>query len=245
MRIITGLIGLAALCVAGLAAAGSPADGTTAARFDVRLIGVKLGEMTLAGRIGGGDYMVQSTFSTRGIVGAVARAGFDLTARGRVTATGFIPEHYNESIDTGRRASSARLRYRGGVPRITGGTLATAVPDPGEVPLDPAREGGTLDPLTAVFAVLHDQPAATLCQTDVTIFDGARRSRITMTGRAEAGDEVICSGSYRRLAGFSASELKRQTVYPFSVRYGPGGGRMQARQVTVRTTYGKAELLRR
>ncbi len=245
MRVIAGLITITALWAAGLAAAGPPAEGDTTARFDVRLIGVKVGEMTLAGRIVADGYVAQSTFSTRGLIGAVARAGFDLTSRGRVTASRFIPERYDEAINTGSRASSARLRYTGGVPRITGGTLAAAEPDPDQVPLDPAREGGTLDPLTALFAALHDQPAATLCNTDVTVFDGARRSRIKMATRAEIGPEVICTGAYTRLAGFSASELKRQTVYPFSVRYTPGGGRMQAQQVTVRTTYGKAELFRR
>ncbi|UXX84364.1 DUF3108 domain-containing protein [Roseovarius pelagicus] len=176
----------------------------------------------------------------------MTRASFDLKSRGRVTDSRFIPQRYDEQIDTGSRQSTAQLRYSGGVPRITGGTLASAEPDPGETTLDPAREGGTLDPLTAMFAALHDQPRAALCQTDVVIFDGARRSAIRTTARSDIGDEVICTGAYTRLAGFSASELKRQTVYPYTIRFVPGGdGRMQARQLTVRSTYGKAELLRR
>ncbi|RKF16437.1 DUF3108 domain-containing protein [Roseovarius spongiae] len=228
------------------ALAGPPAPGDTVARYDVRLLGVKLGEMTLAGRIGGGAYAVSSQFSTRGIVSALADTGFDLKARGRVTASGFTPQAYDERIDTGSRRSTAQLRYTRGVPRITGGTLASAPPEPGETPLDPSGEGGTLDPLTAMFAALHDRPRADLCKTDVTIFDGARRSAIRTTARADMGAEVLCTGAYFRLAGFTASELKRQTVYPFTLLFAPGGdGRMQARRLTVRTRYGNAELLRR
>lgn len=243
-----GLLALIGLGCLGLGTSGlaAPAEGDTAARFDVRLLGVKVGQMTLAGRIRAGAYVVTSEFSTTGVAGRLARAGFDLSARGKVDARGFVPERYDEYIDTGRRKSSARLRYARGVPRITGGTLASEAPDPGDTPLDPAREGGTLDPLTAMFAALHDQPAEALCRVNVTVFDGARRSEIVMAARSDAGDgTVTCSGTYRRLGGFSARELERQTVFPFTVTYAPGGGRMQARHVSMRSSYGKAELLRR
>ena len=234
------------IALAGMTSAEAPAPGDTAATYDVRLIGVKVGTMTLAGRISDSNYVIASGFSTSGVAGQVARASFDLKSSGRTHAGGFIPARYDEAIDTGRRQSSARLRYRSGVPRITGGTLAQATPDPGEVPLDPGKMGGTLDPLTAMFAAMHDQPATALCKVDVTVFDGARKSSIRMTGRVDAGGgAVICDGVYTRLEGFSQSELDRQTVFPFSVEYAPAGDMMQTQRVTMRSSLGKAELLRR
>lgn len=227
--------------VATVMSLASPAraEGDTAAVFDVRLLGLTMGRMTLAGRIADGAYVVRSDFATTG-VGSIARAAFALSAHGQSTQGGLRPARYSEQIDTGRRQSSAELRYSGGVPRVVGGTLAAE-----EDRLDPSRQGGTLDPLSALFAALRDRPDAALCDVDVILFDGARRSRLAMTTRSEAGPEVTCSGAYTRLDGFSQRELERQTVYPFSVTFAPEGGRMQARRVTVRSSYGNAELLRR
>ncbi len=215
------------------------AEGDTAAVFDVRLLGLKMGQMTLAGRIADGAYVARSEFATTGL-GSIARASFDLAARGRLAQRLFRPASYSERIDTGRRQSTAELRYSGGVPRVVGGTLAAE-----EDRLDPSTQGGTLDPLSALFAALHDRPDAALCDVDVILFDGARRSRLAMTNRREDGTEVTCSGAYTRLDGFSTRELERQTVYPFSVTFAQNGPRMQAQRVTVRSTYGNAELLRR
>ncbi|MBZ8117115.1 DUF3108 domain-containing protein [Roseovarius sp. LXJ103] len=231
--LIAALLGLMAF------APNARAEGDTAAVFDVRLLGLKMGRMTLAGRIADGAYVVRSEFATTG-VGSIARVSFDLAARGGLAQRLFRPISYSERIDTGRRQSSAELRYSGGVPRVVGGTLAAK-----ENLLDPSTQGGTLDPLSALFAALHDRADVALCDVDVVLFDGARRSRLAMTNRSQDGTTVTCSGAYTRLDGFSARELERQTVYPFSVTFAPNGTRMQAQRVTVRSSYGTAELLRR
>ena len=65
-----------------------------------------------------------------------------------------------------------------------------------------------------------------------------------MTSRSEAGGRVTCSGAYTRLQGFSASEMKRQTVYPFTITYAPVGALMQAQTLSVRSSFGTAEMTR-
>lgn len=228
----------------GLMALPPAAKGETRQMaFDVSLLGLPVGRMQFAAEERGGAYAVSSSFAASGI-GALARAGFALSAQGRIRDGALRPLRYDERIDTGRRSSTAQIRYRGGVPRLTGGSVKTeAAADP--TALDPAGQGGTVDPLTGLYAAIRDQPRTALCRLDVVIFDGQRRSGISMTGRSDSGDTVTCTGAYTRLAGFSASEMKRQTVYPFTVTYAPGADMMQATAVTVRSSYGQAAMVRR
>ncbi|QYX57828.1 DUF3108 domain-containing protein [Roseovarius sp. SCSIO 43702] len=225
------------LCLLPLAAQAQE----TRATYDLRLLGIKLGEMRIAGRVGGGSYAAASSYRSTGAVGALARARFSAEVSGTAREGRLSPRRYAEDIDTGRRQSSARLAYAGGTPRVTGGTLAAE-----EDRLDPTTQRGTVDPLTALFAALRTQPRAGLCTLRMVIFDGARRSGFAMTGKAmDPAGRVTCSGQYRRIAGFSASAMRRQTVFPFTVTYAPAGELMQAVAMEMRSSYGKVTLTRR
>ena len=222
-------------------ASAAPAQDARAV-YDVRLLGLPVGKMQLAAREDGGGYAVTSAFATTG-VGRIVDAGFRLSAQGRTTNDGLAPTAYDERIDTGSRRSTVQLRYKGGTPRITGGSVAADVASDPDA-LNPAAQTGTVDPLTGLYGVLRDRPADGLCRYGVIIFDGQRRASLAMTARREAGGRVTCIGAYTRLAGFSASEMKRQTVYPFSVTYAPLGALMQAQALSVRSGYGTAEMTR-
>ncbi|MEB8385822.1 DUF3108 domain-containing protein [Rhodobacteraceae bacterium KMM 6894] len=227
----------------GLMALGASASADTRATFDVRLLGLTLGQMQLNGDERGDAYAVSSAFSTTGL-GRIADASFALTAQGRIRNGALAPQRYDEQINTGDRQSTAQLSYERGVPRITGGTVLTEVEGNANA-LKAADQGGTLDPLSALYTALRDQPRADLCTVDVVVFDGKRRSRIQTSGRADIDDQVRCTGVYTRLKGFSASAMKRQTTYPFSVTYRPAGNVMQAARISVSTNYGTADLKRR
>jgi hypothetical protein len=237
MRRITSWITL------GIIAFGATANADTRATFDVRLLGLTLGQMQLSGDERGDAYAVSSAFATTGL-GRIADASFALIAQGRIRNGALVPQRYDEQINTGDRESTAQLSYRQGVPRITGGTVLAEVQADADA-LNAADQRGTLDPLSALYTALRDQPRADLCAVDVVVFDGKRRSRIQTGGRAETGDQVTCSGAYTRLKGFSASAMKRQTVYPFTVTYRPAGDVMQAVRISVSTNYGMADLKRR
>ena len=229
-----------ALSLACLANA-APAEDARAA-FSVRLLGLPVGKMQFAAREDASAYAVNGAFQTSG-VGRIVDAGFRLSAQGRVADGRLAPTAYDEQIDTGSRRSTVQLRYKSGVPRITGGSAVAEVANDPDA-LDPATQGGTVDPLTALWGALRDRPADGICRYDVVIFDGQRRARLAMTSRSEAGGRVTCSGAYTRLQGFSASEMKRQTVYPFAITYAPVGALMQAQTLSVRSSFGTAEMTR-
>jgi len=212
----------------------------TRATFDLRLLGLKLGEMQIVGRVARGHYTAASSFRSTGVAGALARARFTARSSGRAAPSGLAPRRYSEDVDTGRRQSSARMTYQGGTPRVIGGTLASETDR-----LDPKDERGTLDPMTALFSALRTQPRDGLCDLRATVFDGARRSGFAFTDRqAGAQGQITCSGTYRRLKGFSASELRRQTVFPFAITYAPRGGLMRAETMEMQSSYGKVTLSR-
>ena len=217
------------------------ADDTRAV-FDVRLLGLPVGKMQFAARERGGAYAVTGVFSASGI-GRIANAGFRLSSSGAIRNGALAPAMYDERIDTGSRRSTAEIRYAQGVPKVTGGSVREEIAADANA-LDAARQGGTIDPLTALWGVLRDRPRNGLCRYDVAIFDGQRRSRLAMTGGRTEGGRTTCAGAYKRVAGFSASEMARQTVYPFTVTYVAVGDAMRAQALSVRSTYGTATMTR-
>jgi len=233
---------LAALCTALICTAGAARAEDIRATFDVRLLGLSVGKMQFAAREGAGSYAVNSVFGTAG-VGRIVNAGFRLSSAGSLRQGRLMPQTYDEQIDTGSRRSTASLRYDGGVPRITGGTVVSERAEDPQA-LDVAAQGGTVDPLTALWGVLRDRPAEGLCRYDTLVFDGQRRARLAMTGRSDAGGRTTCTGAYTRIGGFTASEMRKQTVFPFAVTYVPAGAAMRAQTVTVKSGFGLAEMTR-
>lgn len=224
---------------AALCTAPALAQQQWSAVYDVKLLGAKVGEMSVAGNETGNSYSARSRFATVGAVGALKRVRFDLTAKGRKTGHRFAPQSYNENIDDGWRISKMNVGFPGGVPKLLSGTSGSSAP-----PADTSRLRGALDPLTALYAALRDQETGALCRLDADIFDGHRHARFGLTGRTAEGETVTCHGEYRRIAGYSSSG-KRKQRYRVAVQYEPHGALMRATEVRVQTMYGNVLLHRR
>ena len=224
-----------------LAVSDANARQNSGTAYDVSAFGFKVGELRINNRLDAQSYSVAARFSTTGLVGMLRNMGFSMQANGRRKGASFSPLRYRENVNTGRRTSSAQMRYVRGVPSLSGGKVS----DGEAAPLDPARQGGTIDPLTALFMVLRDQPAASLCQLDEQMFDGARRTRILLESKTGAGQAVTCSGRFQRVAGYSDADLTDRGFVPLQVTYAAGpGGAMQAQDVQLQTSYGLIALKR-
>ena len=87
------------------------------------------------------------------------------------------------------RRASRRTRSRPRADRDTdidwedGTPVSVSVEPPRESAPDPAAQAGTLDPVSAGFAVLRDRAGRELCDTTVEVFDGSRRSRLAARRR--------------------------------------------------------------
>ena len=216
---------------------------TETATFDFVVAGLTAGTLTVAGTVDGKGYAVQGKLGSSGLVSFVKKISYRGAASGAHKDGRFRAASYREKADTGDRQSEVELTWSGGVP-----TVVTYKPPgkPKKHDIDPAQQAGTVDPLTAAFAVLKSVEPGQECQVAYAMFDGRRASRIALSGRKVKGDRVTCAGEYRRIAGFSPNEMSTKTRFPFTLTYAPGeDGRMRVVEVATETTFGKAKMIRR
>lgn len=211
--------------------------------FDLVLMGLTAGRLTYEGSVSGGSYAVSGRLQTTGLAALLKQVRYDATARGRVANGVFAPESYTEEANTGKRRSHSVMGYKRGVPQVTQYQPARK---PRSYDIDPASQGGSVDPLTALFATLADVAPGQECRVRLRLFDGRRASLLTTGGRAQAGDRVTCTGEYRRVAGFSPDEMAEKVSFPFTLTYAPqANGTMRVTEVAMQTIYGRGRLVRR
>ncbi|MBD3764632.1 MAG: DUF3108 domain-containing protein [Rhodobacterales bacterium] len=232
---------LAAACA--LAPAGLAADQIDTARFDLVMLGVRAGTLSFQGQDAGGRYTVTGRMESGGVVAVVRKVRYDGRAEGTVAGRSLAPLRYEETADTGRRQSESVMEWTDGVPRVVSYAPARETKD---FDLDPAAQGGTIDPLTAMYAALRDVPEAEACNLSVDLFDGRRRSRVTLGPPTPKDGALLCAGEYRRVAGFPPRDMEEKTRFPFTLRLKPAGdGMMRVVRVEMDTLYGSARLIRR
>jgi hypothetical protein len=226
----------------GLALHG-PVAAQEPAVFDFHLRGIRAGTLSFAGQDGDGRYAVTGRLESSGLVAMIRKVRYDGEVSGRTDGTRFTPERYVERADTGRRQSEAVMEYRRGVPQVKTYNPPREAGDGG---LDPATQGGTVDPLTAMYAALRDVPQGQECNVRLVLFDGKRRSQVVVGPPQPAEGGVACAGEYRRLEGFSEKDMAEKTRFPFTAYLAPDeGGMMRVTQVRMDSLYGKATLTRR
>ncbi len=137
-------MGLRAAAAGLVLAIGLPAQAQQAV-FDFSIRGIRAGTLSFAGDVGDGRYSVKGRLESAGLVGLVRTVRYDGQAEGTHRDDRYIPARYVEKADTGKRQSEAVMDYRRGVPQVKVYNPPRA---PGEG-LDPATQGGTVDPLTA------------------------------------------------------------------------------------------------
>ena len=213
------------------------------AQFDLVMLGFTAGSLQFSGVEEGGRYVVRGVLASGGILAFLRKVSYDARAHGLISDGRYRPAEYSERADTGKRVSEAVMDYPHGVPRVVSYNPPRA---PQKNDVDPATQGGTVDPLTALYATLQDVAPGKECQVTVPMFDGRRSSQLSITAPVVEGDEVTCQGEYRRIAGFSDKDMAEKTRFPFTLTYAPApDGRMRVMLVEMDTLYGKARLVRR
>lgn len=233
------------LLAAMIAALGLPlrAQTTDVMTFDVYISGIKAGVFGISGVEDGGRYSASGKIRSTGLLSLIQEVEFDARATGRVTNGGYVPSTYSETTVSNERTSSAQMEYVAGVPQVK-------VYDPPqerrEGDVDPATQGGTLDPMTAIFALVRSKSRDEVCDLDVFLFDGRRRSQVVTNTPQADGDTIECSGALRRVAGYSRRELERRSQFPFEMTYERNAaGTYDVTRVSVQTLLGRATLRRR
>lgn len=219
------------------------AQGSEQGIFDIYLRGVKAAQLGYSAVEQGGRYSAAAKLQTSGLIGWLRTVSYDAKSQGVISGREFRPSLYEEARNNDGEVRKARMAYRAGVPQ---GRELDPPRAQSELALDPAKQGGTLDVMTAIYAVLGAQPRDEVCQVDEHLFDGIRRSRITLGSPQVEGDTIRCTAEYRRIGGFKPDEMAERTVFPFQLTYEPAGdGKWHATRVDMETTYGRGSMVRR
>lgn len=219
------------------------ADQSDRIVFDVVLKGIKAGELAIDGKIADGAYAANGVVRTTGLAGMIKKIRYDATASGRFAKGRFTPRAVEVASQRGDDRSKNTMIYKNGTP-------ASVSHEPPRVPrptdVDPAQQSGTIDPLTALYAVLRDVDRSEACTLNVTMFDGVRRSQVALSAPQVQGEGVVCSGEYRRIAGFKDREMAEKTRFPFTLTYAPtgDGSRLRVVDIATDTIIGQGRLTR-
>lgn len=236
-RLMIKIVPFAALLC--LASTFSASAETLNSKYSVRVLGLKVGEMQMEAHTTSTSYSATSRFKTTGLAGMVSGAYFNVTSKGTRSGNEFRPKAYDETMNTGERVSNASMVWQNGVPVKRGERLGD------KTSVTVAQQRAAVDPMTALFMAFRDQPAASVCQINQTIFDGKRLTRIVFSDRSTRGDEIVCRGEYQRVAGYSAQSMKENSSFPLTVTYTEHAGQMRLDELRVTTIYGDATIVRR
>lgn len=212
--------------------------GPSNASFNVSIAGIRAGRLDLSAKVTDRQYGVAMNLRSTGLLAAVAKYSFVANVTGHTTGTNaFVPAKYSETSDTGSDTKDITMRYLGGVPQPS-----KTFPVPA---LSGKAQKGTIDPLTAIFAVFRDRSAQEFCQTKLDIYDGKRRTQLVLTKGKTDGGTATCSGAFNRVDGFSAQKLAQGTSFPLTVTYSKSGDTYVVKKVEVSSARGRATFSRR
>lgn len=215
-----------------------------AVEFDVSLRGVRAGTLEMRGTEAGGRYEVQGAARSTGLIGEIANWSVSAAVAGsKAGGNGYRPTEFAFLRNDRKGETSGRYRYVGGVPRIE-----QTPPDDGREPWHarPEDQRGTVDPLTAAWALLRDHPRSDACDLDLAAFNGRTRSRLRLVRMSNEEDRLICDGIYSRVDGYSAEEMADQVSWPFRLVYQEvGGSTVRVSELRLPTKYGVVRVRRK
>lgn len=230
-------------CVAALTLpAVAQADQTDTISFQFTLAGIPSGQLKINGVQSGTSYAANGVLATSGLLGALSGMRYDASVKGAYKDGKYTPAQFDETQYRRKKVIKHQIVFRNGVP-------VSVTRDPPRTPLandvDPAKQGGTIDPLTALYAVLRDVPRADACKLSVFMYDGSKRTQVVLNKPQPTGDDLVCSGEYRRIGGFDAEEMAKQPVFNFTLTYTPlSNGQMRVTDIVTDTILGKGRLKR-
>lgn len=231
----------AAATLGTLIAADGLAGTTVTQRFDLHLGGIRLADLTLALSEAAPGYTAHAQIGTTGLVRRFAEIGVTATATGRRAGARLVPLSFEAESRDRRKSQRVAIRYGAGRPQSVEADPPFK-PKPWQIA--PRDQPGTLDPLSAAVSLIAPQPRAALCNRSVEVFDGRRRSRLSLARPEPRGGRIRCEGAYRRVAGYRAKALEADP-FPLAVWYAQGpDGLWHLVRAAAPTPYGAAVLTR-
>lgn len=209
---------LIAVFLAALGPAAA-AERKVDAIYDIYLGGVWLADMHIEADIGRIGYRAKANLKTKGLVKAFYKAGFSAQTTGKARGIGLIPDRFAADSYDSRKRQAVEIVYGFGKP-----TRLVANPPfkPKPWEIDPLKQTGAADPLTAALSALAPEPGVTPCGRNVAVFDGRKRYAVKLGKPQPRRGMVKCEAEYRRVAGFKPKQMKKPG-FPFALWFRENG----------------------
>ena len=226
-----------------LAFGSGAAQGQTKQAYDVSISGFKVGSLRLNAQENSSSYAVSGAIQGGGLIGAITSFSFSGTAKGGLNGAGsLIPREYASVSKSRGKERAVTMTYQGDTP-----ASLTHAPTRKKRSYDAALSDGkgTLDPVSATYALLQDMPVGQACGRTVQVFDGTKRSRITVRKRERDGEAWRCKGTYTRVKGWRAKDMEEKTNFSFALTFREVDGIMQVTSFETQSLFGKVVARRR
>lgn len=208
-------------------------------QFRLTIAGLNAAKLTLTYSQSGTKYSAMGRFEATGLAAAISKIKYKGSSSGRVGLHSLMPLEFSETSRVGSRITNTAMIYENKRPRVTQFKDGKIPPAPKSDPT------GTHDLITASALILRDQTQRSVCTLNVPIFDGERQSRVVAQKKSKAGELTHCQGQYARVAGFSAKELERGKIFPFTLIYRQIDEEVyRLIEVVTQSTVGRARLTR-
>ncbi|RMF33154.1 MAG: DUF3108 domain-containing protein [Alphaproteobacteria bacterium] len=239
MRQIFAGLTLLAMALAGSSRAAERFD----ARFDLYLGGIRAAEILIRTEWEGARFEGRSLLRTVGLAKLIYKGFYRVRAEGRLDGTGLREGLFVADSAFGGKRQQVRVAYRNGRPDIVEADPPFR-PKPWQI--EPRAQAGTFDPFSAALMLIRPEPAERICNRKVDIFDGRRRTRISLGPPYRAHDGLRCAATYERVGGFSPRTMRKGRTFEFTAVFRVNdAGLAELRQVFGGTDFGVAVARRR
>ena len=224
-------------------AAGFPVAAETEQHsFGLYFGGVKAAQVEVRAEVTSAKYAVTATLQASRLLSIFADFEHESTASGRVRNGEFAPARFKSRTKTPKRQSEVEVDYRSGRP-----VVLSYLPerDPRPYDVNPSEQRGTRDITTTALLMFRSVAGEDLCNTTYELFDGRRRTSITLAEPEFRDAEAVCRGMFVRVAGYPEHVLAEQSEFEVLFTYEPvSDGRYRVRKFSAESTIGRVHAVR-
>ncbi len=231
------------LLLLSVLAAGFPASADTELhRFGLYFGGVKAAQVEVRADVASAKYAVTATMQASRILSIFADFEHESSASGRVRNGELVPTRFESRTKTPKRQSEVEMEFRSGRPVVLSYRPER---DPRPYDVNPSDQRGTRDLTTTALLMFRSVAREDLCNTTYELFDGRRRTRVTLAEPEFKDTEAVCQGTFFRVAGYPQHVIDEKSEFDVTFTYeSTGGDRYRVRKFSAETTVGRAHAVR-
>jgi hypothetical protein len=206
-------------------------------------LGIRAGTITVNGNETNSSYSLRGAVTPTALLKKFKDVGFNGSASGSTKNGNYYSKKYAGNARTGSHNSVVQIRWSGKTPIVE---KYAPKREKRSYDINPAKQTNTKDLLTAAYAVFKTVSVDKLCNKTHHMFDGRRRTQINLGTPKMSGKIATCNGTYKRIAGFSPSQMQKKVNFPFTMYYEhQNDGSYRFKEFTAAATFGKIRATRR